>query len=400
MQTKISGSFSGIPEAKELKSILQACVHCGFCNAVCPTYQIQGNELDGPRGRIYLMKQMLEGERVTSHTQQHLDRCLSCLACETACPSGVEYGRLKDVSQPILEQQVTRPVFQKLVRYLKNQFLPYQNRFLGLMTLARLIKPVLPASFQKKIPDKQAVGKWPDEVHNRKMIILPGCVQPTLAPDIDLATARILDKCGISLLKIDQPSCCGALNYHLSDHQQALVFARNNIDICWPYIEQGVDAIVSTASGCGVMYKDYGKILWNDPHYADKARKFSALVKDISEIIVDEDLSVFTRSNYADIAFQAPCTLQHGQKLTGVVETILKRVGYQLTDVADQHLCCGSAGVYSILQPQLSSQLLKNKLEALQKHSPKMIATANIGCLMHLRTNTQISVVHWVSLLK
>ncbi len=399
MQTKLTGTYNNIPEAQELKSILQACVHCGFCNAVCPTYQIQGDELDGPRGRIYLLKKMLEGENVSRQTQQHLDRCLSCLACETICPSGVKYGRLKDISQPILEQKVSRPVLQKLVRYLINQMLPYQNRFLWLMTLARLVKPVLPASLQQKIPDKQAIGNWPDPVHNRKMIILTGCVQPTLAPEIDLATAKVLDKCSISLLKIDSASCCGALSYHLSDHQRALDFARINIDACWPHIEQGIEAIVSTASGCGVMFKDYGRILRNDPNYAEKAAKFSELVRDISEIIVDENLSIFSKSNRPEIAFQASCTLQHGLKITGTVETILERVGYRLVNVADQHLCCGSAGVYSILQPQLSSQLLENKLEALQRHSPEIIATANIGCLMHLQAKSQISVVHWVLLL-
>jgi glycolate oxidase iron-sulfur subunit len=400
MQTKLTGTYNKIPEAQELKNILQACVHCGFCNAVCPTYQIQGDELDGPRGRIYLLKKMLEGESVTKHTQQHLDRCLSCLVCETACPSGVEYGRLKDISLPILEQQVPRSVVQKMIRGLINLVFPYQNRFFWLIALARLVKPVLPVNSQQKIPKKQAIEKWPDSVHNRKMIILTGCVQPTLAPEIDLAAARVLDKCGISLLKIDKPSCCGALSYHFSDHQRALAFARNNIDICWPYIEQGVKAIVSTASGCGVMYKDYGKILKHDLDYAGKASQFSVLVRDISEIIVDEDLSVFTKPDRSDIAFQSPCTLQHGQQITGVVETILKRVGYQLVDVSDQHLCCGSAGVYSLLQPQLSSQLLQNKLHALQKNSPQMIATANIGCLMHLQSRSQRAVVHWVSLLK
>lgn len=399
MQTNFAKPFKAIPESEELKNILQACVHCGFCNAVCPTYQILGDELDGPRGRIYLLKQMLQGENVSQLTQQHLDRCLSCSSCETVCPSGVQYGRLKDVGQFILEQQVKRPVLQKLRRSIIKLIFPYRRRFGALIIFARLAKPILPKQIKRKIPGKVSVTKWPELKHHRRMIILSGCVQPVLAPEIDVAAAKVLDKLGISLLKIDSTNCCGALSYHLSDRQHALSFAKNNIDVCWPYIEQGVEAIVSTASGCGLMIKDYAELLKNDQQYAGKAIKFSALVKDISEILGDEDLSIFAAENRPEIAFQAPCTLQHGQKLTGVAESILRSVGFQLLAVDDSHICCGSAGVYSILQPELSSQLLENKLQALQDKMPQFIATANIGCLSHLQSKSKVIVKHWIEFL-
>ena len=387
-----------LPEHDELESILRSCVHCGFCNATCPTYQLTGNELDGPRGRIYLLKQALEGEPVSRITQQHLDRCLTCRACETTCPSGVRYGRLLDSGRTIVDERVGRTLREQVTRGLIKSIFPYRHRFSGLLSIARVVKPVLPLALKLKIPHKQAAKAWPKPKHSRKMLILPGCVQQTLAPSIDAAAARVLDKLGIALLNVQESACCGALNYHLSDHHQALAFARQNIDACWPYIEQGAEAIVMTASGCGVMYKDYGELLKHDDVYAEKAARFSALAKDISEVIAAEDLTVFKRGNRT-VAFQSPCTLQHGQKITGVVETILKNTGYQLTAVADGHLCCGSAGVYSLLQPALSRQLLENKLQALEVNQPDIIATANIGCLSHLQSASSRKVVHWIELL-
>ncbi|MGJ0430571.1 glycolate oxidase subunit GlcF [Methylobacter sp.] len=398
MQTNLAEFVKKKPEHDELEGILRACVHCGFCNATCPTYQLLGDELDGPRGRIYLLKQMLEGEPVTRITQQHLDRCLSCRSCETTCPSGVRYGRLLDLGRVMLEGQVGRTAGQKILRGLIKAVLPYRNRFGALLHGVRLIRPVLPQTLKNKIPDRTKVPDWPEAVHTRKMLIMPGCVQQALAPSIDAATARVLDKLGISLIQVKAAGCCGALDYHLSDHEKALAFARNNIDACWPYIEQGAEAIVMTASGCGVMVKDYGELLRHDHDYAEKAMRFSALVKDVSVVLMSEDLSQF-KGDGRKVAFQSPCTLQHGQKITGTVEAILEKVGYRLTAVADAHLCCGSAGVYSLLEPALSRQLLRNKLQALQANEPDLIVTANIGCLNHLQSAGSVKVLHWIELL-
>jgi glycolate oxidase iron-sulfur subunit len=398
MQTNLAEFVKRKPEHDELESILRACVHCGFCNATCPTYQLLGNELDGPRGRIYLLKQMLEGEPVTRITQQHLDRCLSCRSCETTCPSGVRYGRLLDLGRVMLEGQVRRTAGQKILRRLIKAVLPYRNRFGTLLQGVRLIKPVLPQTLKNKIPDREKVPDWPEAIHARKMLIMPGCVQQALAPSIDAATARVLDKLVISLIQVRTAGCCGALDYHLSDHEKALAFARNNIDACWPYIEQGAEAIIMTASGCGAMVKDYGELLRHDHDYAEKAMRFSALVKDVSVVLMSEDLSQF-KGDGRKVAFQSPCTLQHGQKITGTVEAILEKVGYRLTAVADAHLCCGSAGVYSLLEPALSRQLLRNKLQVLQANEPDLIVTANIGCLNHLQSASSGKVLHWIELL-
>ena len=387
-----------IPEHDELESIIRSCVHCGFCNATCPTYQLLGNELDGPRGRIYLLKQALEGQPVSRLTQQHLDRCLTCRSCETTCPSGVRYGRLLDIGRTIVDKRAGRTLREQIIRGLIKAVFPYRYRFSGLLHVARLIKPVLPKALKQKIPVKQRAAAWPNTGHARKMLILPGCVQQTLAPSIDTAAAQVLNKLGIALVKVQDSGCCGALNYHLSDHHNALQFARKNIDACWPYIEQGAEAIVITASGCGLMFKEYRELLKHDEDYAEKATRFSALAKDISEVVAAEDLTIFKADN-RKIAFQSPCTLQHGQKLTGVVEAILEKTGYQLAAVADGHLCCGSAGVYSLLQPELSRQLLVNKLQALEVNQPDIIATANIGCLSHLQSSSSIKVVHWIELL-
>jgi glycolate oxidase iron-sulfur subunit len=399
MYTRLADQVEA-PRRGELEAILRACVHCGFCNAACPTYRLLGDELDGPRGRIYLIKQVLEGQKATRLTQTHLDRCLACRACETACPSGVRYGRLLEAGREIVERQAKRDLFDRLQRYFIVRIFPYRHRFSIALKISRRLRPLLPAVLQRSIPAAaRQVPGWPHSDHVRKMLILPGCVQPVLAPTIDRAAAGVLDRLGISLLPVKNGGCCGALPYHASAQEKALDLARRNIDACMPYLEQGVEAVVSTASGCGVMLKDYGKLLKDDPVYAEKAARFSEAVKDIAEVLAAEDLSAFQADSRC-IAFQSPCTLQHGQRLEGLPEAILQKIGYRLTPVGDAHLCCGSAGVYSLLQTDLSAKLRHGKLQALQAGGPDLIATANIGCLTHLQIDAQQKVVHWIELLQ
>jgi glycolate oxidase iron-sulfur subunit len=378
-------------------------VQCGFCTATCPTYQLLGDELDGPRGRIYILKQLLEGQVVTQLTQQHMDRCLTCRGCETTCPSGVRYGRLLDITRPLVEQRVGRSMADRVKRWLMLQLFPYPQRFAVIIRFARMLRPLLSNKFKENIPQRQQKPSELISDHQRKMLIFPGCVQQILAPEIDSATAHVLDRLGISLIKIDTGSqtksgCCGALNYHLADHETAKQFARNNIDACWPYIEQGAEKIVMTASGCGLMIKEYAELLQFDSVYAEKAAKVSAITADISEVIAAENLAQFSATEQK-LVFQSPCTLQHGLNLSGRVESILSSIGWQLLPVADAHMCCGSAGVYSLLQPEISGQLRDKKLLALQANDPELIVTANIGCLTHLQSSTQIQVKHWIELL-
>ncbi|MBW8054768.1 MAG: glycolate oxidase subunit GlcF [Nitrospira sp.] len=398
MQTALADFIKDTPEGREADAILRACVHCGFCNATCPTYQLLGDELDGPRGRIYLIKQILEGGPATARTQLHLDRCLTCRACETTCPSGVRYGRLADIGRHVVEQRVRRLWHERLTRWLLRSVLPYRSRFTPLLMLGRAVRPLLPGTLRRTVPPAQAAGFWPAPRHQRRMLVLEGCVQPGLAPRINAATARVLDHLGISLVRADSAGCCGAVSHHLSAQDEALDFMRRNIDAWWPHVEAGVEALVMTASGCGVMVKEYGQLLSHDPRYAAKATRIAELTRDIAEILADTELSVL-QARPRKIAFQSPCTLQHGQKLGGVVERLLRGLGFELTPVPDAHLCCGSAGTYSILQGPLSQRLLANKLEALESGRPELIATANIGCLVHLQSRTRPRVVHWIELL-
>ncbi|MGH8476242.1 MAG: glycolate oxidase subunit GlcF [Methylococcales bacterium] len=400
MQTRLAEFIKDSEQGDEAEKILRSCVHCGFCNATCPTYQVLGDELDGPRGRIYLIKQMLEGAPATEKTRLHLDRCLTCRSCETTCPSGVRYGKLLDIGRALLEERVKRRFFDRLVRKALRLILPFTGRVRTLLGLARKMRPVLPAALKRKIPkDREIPDPWPKSGHARKMLCLNGCVQSAAAPQIDLAAARILDSVGISLVRAEQGGCCGALSYHLSQPQEALGFVRRNIDAWWPWIESGIEAIVITASGCGVMVKDYGDLLKSDRAYAEKAQRVSMLAKDIAEILSQQDRSLFKVKHPGRIAFHSPCTLQHGQKITGLVEKILHDAGFQLCTVEDPHLCCGSAGTYSILQKTLSDRLLAEKIKALEKERPEFIATANIGCLLSMEAATEIPVKHWIELL-
>ena len=400
MQTRTLIALENTAQAQEAEAILRSCVHCGFCNATCPTYQILGDERDGPRGRIYLIKQVLEGVAASEQTQQHMDRCLTCRACETTCPSGVNYGRLLDIGRAVVEQQVRRSWMERVKRRLLCAVLPYPRRFALLFRCAQIFKPMIPARLRSKIPDIRQTGlQSPQNTHRRKMLVLAGCVQPILGSAINTAAVRVLDKLGISLLVVPTAGCCGALSYHLSEHADALDFMRRNIDAWLPYLEQGVEAIVMTASGCGLMVKEYGDILKHDSFYAEKAQRISTATRDLVEVLAAEDLSSLKPDIIGTVAFQSPCTLQHGQQLGGAVETLLGSLGFDISTVANPHLCCGSAGTYSLLQPKLSQQLLQDKVNALESAEPDVIATANIGCLTHIQSMTSIPVRHWIEVL-
>jgi glycolate oxidase iron-sulfur subunit len=400
METSIIDRFRETPEGQEANAILRACVHCGFCTATCPTYQLLGDELDGPRGRIYLIKQVLEGQKPTRRTQQHLDRCLTCRSCESTCPSGVHYAHLADIGRVIVDGLVRRPLQERLIRSGLRLVLPYPDRFKILLRLGQLFRPFLPGSLKQKVPTVKAATPWPDSSQARSMLVLEGCAQKAATPNTNAATARVLARLGINLIREASAGCCGAVSYHLSAKDEGLDAMRRNIDAWWSHIENGAEAIIITASGCGAMVKDYGHALKDDPVYAEKAARVSSITRDICEILASEDLApLHINSAEKRIAFQSPCTLQHGQKLAGVVESILQRVGFKLTPVADGHLCCGSAGTYSILQPELSGQLLENKLSSLEAGKPELIATANIGCQLHLETKANLPVRHWIELI-
>ena len=411
MQTSLADFIKGTADGAEADAILRKCVHCGFCTATCPTYQLLGDELDGPRGRIYLIKGMLEGDAVTARTQLHLDRCLTCRSCETTCPSGVQYGRLVDIGRKLTEERVPRPAMQRLLRRALGVVLPRAWLFGSLLTLGRWVRPVLPFSIQGKIPASvPGAGAWPAARHERRMLVLAGCVQPALSPDINAACARVLDKLGISLIEAPGAGCCGAVRFHLNAQADGLDNMRALIDAWWPYVDaaaadgaEAVEAIVMTSSGCGTTVKEYGHLLAHDPAYAAKAQRISALTKDISEVIAAESARLTAlfagakpNGQATKLALQLPCSLQHGQQIKGVIEGILLAAGFELTPVADSHLCCGSAGTYSILQPELSGKLKANKLAALHAGSPQAIVSANLGCLSHLQSGTALPLEHWI----
>ena len=400
MQTTIPDIIGLTPAGQEADQILRSCVHCGFCIATCPTYLLLGDELDGPRGRIYLIKQALEGTAVTRKTQVHLDRCLTCRACETTCPSGVRYGRLLDIGRGMVEKKVRRPLLERAMRRALRVLIPYPQRFAALLWLGRLVAPLLPTAIKRKVPAKQRLQPWPSARQPRVMLVLEGCAQRVVTPNTNLAAARVLDRLGISLVRVNQAVCCGAVSQHLSAHDEALDMMRRNIDAWWPHLEAGAEAIVISASGCSAMVKEYGEALQHDPHYAHKAQRVAAMAQDLSEVISTRPLDrLEIRGQGRRIAFHSPCTLQHGQKILGRVEAALRTAGYTLTKITDSHLCCGSAGTYSLLQSTLSQRLLDNKLKALQNDAPECIVTANIGCQLHLAGGAQVPVGHWIELL-
>ena len=405
MQTQLADFIRATPEGLEAEAILRKCVHCGFCTATCPTYQLLGDDLDSPRGRIYLMKSALEGGPITERTRLHLDRCLTCRACETACPSGVKYGRLVDIGRNLVESRTTRSLWDRCERAVLGFVLPRTALFGAALRVGQLVRAVLPRALRAKVPPPaSAPGTWPAPRHERRMLALAGCVQPVLAPSINAAAARVLDRLGISLVEAPDAGCCGALRFHLNDQRGGLDDMRRLIDAWWPFTEQKqTEAICMTASGCGVTVEEYAHHFAHDPDERVRAARISLLAKDVSEVIAAEapalEKLLAARKSRGRIAFHSPCTLQHGQQIHGVVEGLLQKAGYELTPVADEQLCCGSAGTYSILQPELSLQLRARKITALESGAPATIATANIGCLTHLQGGTARPVRHWIELL-
>jgi glycolate oxidase iron-sulfur subunit len=405
MQTQLTSDILSSEQGREAEAILRNCVHCGFCTATCPTYQLLGSELDSPRGRIYQVKQLLEGAPPSAAVQQHLDRCLLCRACETTCPSGVDYSRLLEIGRQHLHERQSRSLPDRSIRWLLRKVIPRADLFAALLSLGRLLKPLLPSKLSRTIPEKASIRerRWPTNQHPRKMLILDGCVQPALAPNINLATAQVLDQLGITLITTPKAGCCGAVEHHLDDHQASRQAARRNIDQWLPLLEEQAEALIVTASGCSQMIKSYDTLLADDREYAEKAKRLVSYCKDIAEIIQQEDIEPLRKpiSPNTRVAFHASCTLQHGQQITGVVEGILTRMGYQLTPVNEAHLCCGSAGTYSILQAELATQLGERKTAALMTGEPELIATANIGCLTHISKTApdRVPVIHWIELL-
>lgn len=398
MQTNLAEFIKDTPEGREADAILRRCVHCGFCTATCPTYQLLGDELDGPRGRIYLIKQVLEGATPTGKTQLHLDRCLTCRACETTCPSGVQYGRLADIGRAVIEARVRRPLADRVRRSALRRALAEPRVFGPLLALGQTVAPLLPARLRARVPPKPRRGEWAPLRHARRMLVLDGCVQPAAAPEINAAASRVLDRLGISLERVPEAGCCGAIDFHLGAGDTARRRMRALIDAWWPHMERA-EAIVFSASGCGVMLKDYAHVLAEDPHYRDKARRIVESSRDLSEVLLAERSRMRAACSPASgrrVAFHAPCTLQHGLRLRDAVETLLRDLGYALTAVPDAHLCCGSAGTYSILQPELSQQLKGAKQTALLSGHPDEVLTANIGCLLHLRTGMPTPLRHWI----
>ena len=408
MQTTLAPEYKNTPDGLAAEAILRKCVHCGFCTATCPTYQILGDELDGPRGRIYLMKQVLEGANPTRKTQMHLDRCLTCRNCESTCPSGVDYGHLIDIGRKLVDAKVPRPASERAVRWILKEGLP-SPLFGPAMALGQWVRPLMPEALKAKVPPRQQAGVWPQRSHARQVLMLAGCVQPAMAPNINSATARVLDAAGIQAVQAPKAGCCGAVKFHLNDQDGGKAQMRANIDAWWPDVERGVEAIVMNASGCGATVKEYGHILQDEPQYADKARRISALTRDLSELLptiatalTDERpaLRAHVAAHAPKLVFHPPCTLQHGQKLKGGVEQHLAALGFDIrTAPQEAHLCCGSAGTYSVLQPDMAYQLRDRKLSHLAEVQAEVIVSANIGCISHLQSGTSTPVKHWVEVL-
>ncbi|MBI3714241.1 MAG: glycolate oxidase subunit GlcF [Burkholderiales bacterium] len=410
MQTKIAPEWQSDPEVQEAEQILRQCVHCGLCNATCPTYQLLGDERDGPRGRIYLIKQMLEGETVTQKTQTHLDRCLTCRACETTCPSGVKYARLLDIGRKLAEQKIARPWLQSWWRQLLKQSVSRPQLLGNLLKVAKLARPLLSKSAQEKITQHQNSSATPKSErpisqHAKKVLLLEGCAQSQLAPNIQAATMRVLDRLQTQCVVAPQAGCCGAVHQHMGDDAGAKQAARRNIDAWWPMLDpdgdrtQTVAAIVMNSSGCGLAVKEYAQLLVHDEAYAEKAKRVSAMTCDLIDWVHAHRAEciaflggVITQS----VVWHAPCTLQHGLKIRGEMEDLLASLGVEVRPCRDSHLCCGSAGLYSILQPSIAAQLRDQKVQALEEHHPDLILSANMACQQHMQVKSATPILHWI----
>ncbi|NNM81451.1 MAG: glycolate oxidase subunit GlcF [Burkholderiales bacterium] len=390
MQTRIHNDMR--PEIAEAEEIIRNCVHCGFCNATCPTYRLFGSELEGPRGRIYLVKSLLEGNEEGEKTKGHLERCLTCRSCESTCPSGVKYSRLVHIGRGMLEKTFA----ERLKNRLLLAVLPHPQRLSKLAALVSPLKPLLPSGAKYVLSGKQK--SRPAARHSRRMLLLEGCVQSVSSPSTNSSASRVLDVLGISAFPAS--GCCGAMHYHMGEEEEAKAMMRRNIDQWWPRLMAGEEAIVSSASGCGLMVKEYGEVLRSDPLYAAKAKKISELAKDIGEVLGGEDLGAFVECGQErKVAFHCPCTLQHGQKLGGLVEGILSSCGFRLARVENPHLCCGAAGTYSLTQREISERLAANRVQSLEADSPEIIVTSNIGCQIQIAGHSKMQVAHWIELL-
>jgi glycolate oxidase iron-sulfur subunit len=407
METHLADFIRHTTAGREAEEILRRCVHCGFCTATCPTYQLLGDELDGPRGRIYLIKQVLEGVEPTEKTRLHLDRCLSCRSCESTCPSGVHYTRLLDIGREVVESKVPRKGGDALMRSALKNLLPRPALFGAAMKLGQSVRLLLPGALRAKVPPLTSAGPAPQRGHARKLIALAGCAQPSMFPNINGATRRVLDRLGIEMVEVPGAGCCGAVRLHLNEAEGARDDARRNIDAWWPLLESGAEGLVMTASGCGSHVLEYAHLLQDDPDYALKAARVVLATRDISEVVTAEAAGLAPLLQACKplpevqrvLAFHSPCSLQHGLKIRGTVESLLASAGFTLTAVADSHLCCGSAGTYSVLQPVLSQRLLDNKLAALTAGRPAAIASANVGCIGHMQGGTSLPVKHWIEVL-
>lgn len=400
MQTRLASWAQHSDAGQEADAILRRCVHCGFCLATCPTYQILGDERDSPRGRIYLIKEVLEGAQPTASTQEHLDRCLTCRNCETTCPSGVEYGSLIDIGRKLVDERVQRPLRQRLARGVLRRLL--NSPFFGVaLKVGGWLRPLLPLNLRSKIQPVRRPRALPDSTkpYVRKVLLMSGCVQPDMMPSIDASTLRVLDTLGIGVQLSSGAGCCGAVNFHLDAQEAALAQMRRNIDAWLPLLEGGeAEALVVNASGCGAMVAEYPRHLRDDAHYHQKAQRLVDKLQDIVQLVAPHAAQL--KARMAPIttatAFHPPCTIQHWQGLRGLSEQVLIDLGFPLKSFADAHLCCGAAGTYSVTQPALSQTLKQRKLRAIQASEPGLIVSSNMGCIGHLQGGTDVPVRHWI----